>query len=543
MRTAQAFRRVPVPSQLEPGAKTKTIYAANKGLGGRHSIGAPAPGYAQVIENGYSTPQGITPRSGKVRHATTGTKALNSFIAFKGSATSRLFACGDGKIWDVKTPISPIIVLTPLMTGKTGNNWSYEHVTNAGGRFVLAVNGSDLHMTYSEATGLWQINTPAITGISSTTLSQVFSHAQRPWFIQKNSLSAWYLGVDAIGGAAVEFPMKSIFSKGGSLLYGSTWSSETGSELSQRAVFVSTEGQAAVYVGTDPTSSTTWRLANVYEITRPLGKNSFANIGGELICITESGLVPLSEAIVKDVAALEISAITREVSPKWGKIVKQFGSRDFGFVKWPKKGLGYIFFSTPYGSVTGVDRPNVPPFNYTSYLTTGAWSIYTQWDMQCAIEFEGQVYFGSANGNIYRAEETGKDDIEPYTFKYAEWPTSIGNSENTSTFLEMRTKFTYSVAFLAQTGMMIDDELVWPANNVFILDDVLSIRWDSGFTWDSGLAWDLISTVKTQNQWTSVGLTGYRAAPFVQMSFNNFIEPDCMIVSHTVTYSQGGIVV
>jgi hypothetical protein len=51
----------------------------------------------------------------------------------------------------------------------------------------------------------------ASTATDPTTLSYVWAHQRRLFFIKKDSLSAWYLPADSIGGAAVELPLGGVF--------------------------------------------------------------------------------------------------------------------------------------------------------------------------------------------------------------------------------------------------------------------------------------------------------------------------------------------
>lgn len=95
---------------------------------------------------------------------------------------------------------------------------------------------------------------PGITvpgGLSTADFSYVWAYKQRLFFTQKDSLNAWYLPVDQIGGTAVELPLGGVFGRGGSLVFGATWSLDSGASggLSEQWVVVTTEGEVAVYQG------------------------------------------------------------------------------------------------------------------------------------------------------------------------------------------------------------------------------------------------------------------------------------------------------
>ena len=80
------------------------------------------------------------------------------------------------------------------------------------------------------------------------------------YFLKKNSMSFFYLPIDSITGTVSEFPLGALFSKGGYLMAMGTWTIDGGFGTDDYCVFISSEGQAVVYKGTDPSSSTTWAL-------------------------------------------------------------------------------------------------------------------------------------------------------------------------------------------------------------------------------------------------------------------------------------------
>src|SRR3546814_4932486 len=105
-------------------------------------------------------------------------------------------------------------------------------------------------------------------------MSYVWVYKSRLWFAQKDSMTAWYMdNADSIGGTAEPFPLGGVFGLGGSLLFGSAWSIDSSSDsgLSEQNIFVSTEGEVAVYQGSDPGEAATWSKVGVYRIGKPLG--------------------------------------------------------------------------------------------------------------------------------------------------------------------------------------------------------------------------------------------------------------------------------
>jgi hypothetical protein len=533
-------RRAPeVPIKKPVPAEVFTVAAAVKGVSSAQSIGRSADGYAQIIENGYATQTGVKPRGGNRKHATTGTRAVVSLMRYESGTLLKMFAAANGGLYDVTQPANPSTVITPLVTGLAGNDWSFVNFSTPGGQFMLAVNGADPHRTYDGAA--FAANTPAITGISSALFSHVFVYANRVWFVEKDTLNVWYLPVDSIGGAATKFSLAGIFSKGGSLAFGATWSVEAGDGPAQRVVFVSTKGEAAVYQGTDPSSSATWFKVGVPDISDPTGRHGHLNIGGELEIATANGIVPLSQAVARDPATLSLAAITRQISPDWKREIRAYNGRNWSFTKWDEGNLAYVGPAMTYTLVAGTDTVDAVPFCHVVNLENGAWSKYTGWDIQCSISFNKRMYFGSANGRVYEAEATGADDGAAYVFKYCEWPNDFGGPE-TKDFLQIRTAFVHRTPFNPEISMSVGHTIEWPVAPAAAADVQGGGVWDTGELWDMGDLWDSTGEAQTEALWRSLGVTGDKGAPMVQMTFSNIIAPDVEIVKSDVAFRRGAIV-
>lgn len=503
------------------------------------ALGSPAKGYAHTLENGYPSLAGIRPRGGSRRQATLENRAVRSLMAYKNGTTATMFAAAGTKIYNVTAPMSPTAPLTAVHTGLTSAEFSSLNFTGITNNFLFMVNGTDLHRTWDGTA--WAVNTPAITGFSTANAIQCWRFGNRIWMVQKNSASAWYLPVDSIGGVATEFPVN--FDKGGTLLFGATWSSDSGSGMGQRCVFVSSEGEAVIYQGNDPSSAATWSRVGSYEIGRPLHRNAWANIGGDLAVATVAGVVALSQVFTKDVAALSFTAITKEIVQDFKDKAQSNLTRPWSIVKWTEKGLFYIANGSPYSIGAIADVLDVTPSNWVVNSETGAWGKYIGWDIQCSLYFEGRVYFGSANGRVYAAEETGSDDGQYYTFRYAPWPDDFGTGGTFKTFKQARVTFTYSVPFNAQITVGTDYSFKWlPAPSAAPNSENVS-QWDSGIKWDSGAKWDARGIRKVDARWRSIGRSGYVCSPMMQMTFANISAPDVELTVGQYTYETGDLVV
>ena len=171
------------------------------------------------------------------------------------------------------------------------------------GTFVITKTGAST-FTYvmatapaANATVVGTYTTIGITGVDSSTFINVNLFKNRLYFTQKNTLSCWYLPVDSIGGAASPLYFGSIARNGGYLQAMGTWTIDAGQGADDYAVFVTNMGEVIVYNGTDPSSALTWALKGVWQLGQTFNRKCFFKWGGDLLLLTQDGLVPLASAL------------------------------------------------------------------------------------------------------------------------------------------------------------------------------------------------------------------------------------------------------
>lgn len=244
-------------------------------------------------------------------------------------------------------------------------------------------------------------------------MSMVWVYKNRLFFVEKDSLNAWYIeDLDSIGGEAKRFPLGGVMSLGGSLLFGHGWSLDSGAAggLSEQCVFVSTEGEIAVYQGGDPGEADDWGRVGVYRAGRPLGNRAFIRNGGDLIIATSIGFVPLTAAVQRDVASLSPSAISFSIEDEWSKALLERGPGEWECLSWPEEQMVLV--------VPPVRNISQNPLALVSNARTGAWCNFTGWDIKCMALMNGRMYFGSTDGRVVVAMVSGLDEGRPYTATY-----------------------------------------------------------------------------------------------------------------------------
>jgi hypothetical protein len=399
---------------------------------------------------------------------------------------------------------------------------------------------------------------PPITGVDTSTLSHVNVYRARLYFVEQGTFSVWYPPVDSLGGVAREFVLNGIFLKGGSLLFSATWSLDAGDGVDDKIVFVTTEGEAAVYEGPDPDVDT-WSLVGRYDLAPPMGKNAVMRAGGELLIATMEGIIPISAAITRDTAALSLAAITRTIEPEWKKEVLA-RRKPWDMLKWPNHNMAIVALPTEGGGggstgggfdsgfndgfAIGEETPvtiGTNPYCFVVNVQTGGWTKYTGWDTRCLGLFGEWAYFGTADGKVMKAEVSGTDDGHPYECAVVWQFDHLGDIGPTHLVQQLRTTFLASVPFTPKASLSTNYVIKLPAAPPAAANNPSGSEWDVGL-WDVAV-WDAQGVKAVTTRWTSAGRTGFCVAPQVQVTCGQLLAPDAELISLEVTFEAGGLVV
>jgi hypothetical protein len=364
-----------------------------------------------------------------------------------------------------------------------------------------------------------------ITNVATDDLSHVNLHKRRLWFVEKNTTNAWYLPVDSIGGSAAKFDFGAVFREGGNLLFTATWSLDSGNGLDDVFIAVSTQGEIAVYEGTDPGSASTWSLTGVYKIGKPLNKHATFKAGGDLAILTEDGIVPVSEALRKDRAALQANAISATIEDAWKQaIANRTTNYPISAVLWQSQSL--LIIGTP---TTDAGR-NVA---FAAYAPTGAWSRIVGWDIRCAVVYNDQFYFGTNDGRVFRGDVGGRDGSAQYTATFV---------PKFSFSQVLRGAVTAGITYRANQEARVD----LYAHADYVVDDMPSVAptvTAGGATWGSGVwgefVWGGDGNLNSYTQWQHVRASGYALAPAVKIASNQDALVDFEIVAMRLRSEQG----
>lgn len=426
------------------------------------------------------------------------------------------------------------IVHIEVLTATTG----ILHVKNiASGPFQndeTITDGATGSATSNIPSGVSTINNIVVTGsgVDTSVWSAVWVHANRLFAVRKNTMVADYLGVDSVGGAASQVSLAGVFQNGGALLFGATWSLDSGSGLDDKCVFVSTTGEVAIYEGTNPGDSAAWSKVGVYQIGRPLGVRGWEKAGGDLLIATEDGIVPISEAIRKDIAALNLAAITRAIEPEWDTEVADRSSLPWEIKKWVSNNM--LVASLP------VTADDVPARCFVANLETGAWCRFTGWDTRCLGVYNRNGYFGTSDGKVYQMESGGQDGENPFTAIYVGVFDDLGAPGALKALHQARPTFRSTGDVSPQVSASVNYTTSLPQAPAASIPggDVL---WDSA-VWDEDV-WSAGLTLETRTSWASIGKSGFAVAPQLQVTSGSGVMLNIELASFDLIYEVGGVMV
>lgn len=513
------YDRAIAPSSRASQTSTPKVFPAPvRGWIRNELMARPKSGGAEVLDNWFPTPEGCRMRKGSSTQATIDA-AVTHLTTYEAGAVSKIFATDATSIYDVTSPADPDVAVVGSVTGQSSGDWSSVQFTNAGGSYLVMVNGTDSMQRFNGSA--WSTITSTITGVDTDDLSQVWKYSSRLWFVG-DGMSAWYLSTNAIDGAATEFPLGGIFSLGGSLLFGCSWSSDAGDGLDDYCVFITTEGEAAVYQG-DPAS--TFSKVGVYKIGKPIHKNGWFRAGGDIAVITDDAIVSLGAAVQKDRAALLATAITYPIEEAWRLAVEErSGVLPFSCVVWPSKTM----------LVVGVPASGSQlKMAYVANTRTGAWCRFTGWDTRAVTVFDDKLFFGTRDGEVVRGEVSGADQGATYTAsllsKFDDFK-SIAEKTAVHARLVARANQPCTPQLFANADYDVDLPTPLSAD----ADEAASV-WDVG-VWDTSTWGSRSDTKSRQSEWQSVGAVGQALACGLQITSGRVTAPDIELIAlHLVT--------
>ncbi len=535
-----------MPQQVVQQLQTITIPAPTRGIIQNENEAYMQPGGAVICDNWKPTTKGVSLRGGCERWCVLPDAVpIISAFQYASGNNQRMFAGQTTKLYDVTTS-TPVAV----KTGQTSGNYCAAQMANAAGDWMIVVNDAgDPPLRYDGTT--WEtlstgyvppggkpstitgpVGTPVVNGGN---LTYVCKYRNRFFFIQLNSMDAWYLPIDAIGGTLARIPLSGAATKGGKLLFCASWSIDAGDGIDDKLVFCTDLGELLIFTGSNPADSANWRQEGRYQMSPPLGMNAHLAIGGDLLIATVDGIMPTSGAITKDRAELELAAVTRAIKPMWREEVIDKRDHPWTMCKWDE--YGGIFTTLP-GDLPGKQKCLV------TNAATGAHTRFTGWDAMCFVRMRGDMFFCTQTGVVMQADRTGYDDGNPYVATLVGGWEMFQSPSQTVTWRQSRASFSARAGepFQPQLSATTDYVVTLPLPPVAGPDPGLLDLWDEGLwgdaIWDAGVP---PKPVVRSTGWVSIGMTGYSHAPVVQVTVAQNARPVVDLINIAAIFERAGI--
>lgn len=381
-----AMYKTPRRTAAAQTAQVFTIPAPIGGLNYRDPISSMSPEDALILENFIPKQTGVELRKGWRYHTTSIGAPVRSVFTYNAPnpSNNKVFAAAGGNIYDVTTS-TPAIVVTG--SGSTEDIWSVTQFSNGAGSFLLAVSPGAGYWTYDGST--WTQQTVTNLPANPTSVA-VFKN--RVWFTAQEDTAVYYLDtVDAITGTATSFEMGSLLRNGGYVRGLVNWTVDAGVSFDDFLVVIGSQGDIGVWQGTDPSDPAKFGLKGVWYIG-PVPKYGrfFTGYGGDVMIISELGLVPMSRLVNGQFSEIQPGP-SQKVQPVLSPLISKL-----------KDEKVWDVFVVPSSDVLVIKLPeNVGVYQqFAMNVNTGAWCTFVGMPMYCCALLNGQLYFGTEDGRI-----------------------------------------------------------------------------------------------------------------------------------------------
>ena len=309
-----------------------------------------------------------------------------------------LFAATDAAIYNITSRTNAPAVAIALSTNENAGWFSTTQFSTSGGQFLLACSETDGYFTFDGTTWVKRVAGVAagqVSGVDPAALVQVTAFKRRAWFVERNSTRAWYLPVESIAGAAAAFDFGPLFKRGGHLSYLANWTIDAGEGIDDFLVGVSSNGDVAIYKGTDPSNATTFSLVGTWFVGQtPVGRRAFVQYGGDLILISAEGVYPIS--MITRGGADFLSASGKEYASKIRPLIGNdlrttFTARGWQALVHPSERLMVI--NVPDSNVTRNKQ-------YALSTALNSWTVFSNIPVFSLGSTAGYVFGGTRDGKV-----------------------------------------------------------------------------------------------------------------------------------------------
>lgn len=401
-------------------SQTSIVESYSAPVGGwnaRDSLASMKPTDAITLKNWFPRPSYVEFRGGYASHVTglTGNgKTLFPYNSLTG--TNKLFAFTASGTYDVTTPGA----VGASVLARTNGKHQCVMFGDGTNNYLIGCNGVDKPAYYDGTTwtAVDAASSPALSGVTTTRLISPNVFKNRLFFLEIESMGFWYLASGAAGGALTKFDLSGEFTKGGYLMAMATWTRDAGNGVDDYAVFFTSEGEVAVYQGTNPSSALAWAKVGSYTIGRPLGRRCVIQYGGDCVVLTENGVFPLASMLQSGMEEQSKFALSYKIQFAITEAARNYGTL-FGWeaIVLPKQDA--LIVNIPFAE-DGTHQ------QYVMNTLTKAWCHFEGWNAEAFGIFGGELYFAQGT-TIYKAWTGTSDNTANITFYGKQAFSDFGN--------------------------------------------------------------------------------------------------------------------
>ena len=494
-----SMRQIPRGTQK---VSTVTVAAPVGGWNARDAIGDMKPLDAVVLQNFWPGTNSVILRNGYSQFATGISGQVETLMAYYGGAAATFFAAAGTKIYDVTAGGA---VGAASLSSLTNARWQHINFTTAAASYLVAVNGADKMRVWDGSA--WHKDGDGapydVTGVDTATCVGIVAFKNRVWLVKTGTLKAWYLPINAIGGAATGLDMSTIAQDGGYIMAAMAWTLDAGYGVDDNLAFITSAGEVILWRLTDPTTPSGIALIGVFSIGAPIGRRCWLKYGGDLLIVTQDGVVPMSAEIQSSRMNPRVS-ITDKIQYAVSAAVASYGST-FGWqlLSYPKGNQLYLNVPVAAGSQQQYVQNNI----------TRQWCNFTGWAANCWELFNDDPYFGG-NGFVGKAWSGTTDNGASVSgLAIQAFSRPGGSRQKQCKMVRFHLASDGAPALYGNVNVDYDTSDNSAALTVSAPGYAL---WDAG-VWDAGI-WG--SGVVPNAEWQGATGVGYAFAPFLKSAAN-----------------------
>lgn len=383
-----------MPAVQGSTAQVASIPAPVGGWNARDSLANMDPADAVQLDNYFPTVSSCVLRGGYSQYATV-SGVVKTLMSYSGGNTEKLFAVTTSGVYRVDQGGAGVAQTLPASLTEA---WiEYTNISTVGGNFLMAVNGVQTPVLYDGTS--W--TNPSITfgatapvGMAANKFNNITLFKNRLWFIEKNTLRAWYLPTGSIGGQAEYIDLSAVAKFGGHLVDFDTWTVDAGYGVDDNLAFITNNGEVIIYRGTDPSSAATWSLTGVWKLGSPIGTRAMLKYAGDLLILTYDGLMPMAQSLQSSRLDPRV-ALSNKIQGAIAKATTTYGSHT---------ATGWQIYYSAKNNALWINVPVQDDLQeqYVMNTITTSWCRFTGWGAYCWETYQDDAYFGG-NGFVGKA--------------------------------------------------------------------------------------------------------------------------------------------